>query len=114
MKIIDFFQYLMKPIFGDFEKEEFKKFVRMGFIFSVIIGSFWTIGTLRNALFLMCVGISHLPYAKTVSLFLLIPVIITYTKLLDWYGREKVFYLFAIASGIIVFVFGFLFSMTQN
>jgi AAA family ATP:ADP antiporter len=114
MNIINFFHYIIRPLFGDFETEEFKKFIRMGIIFSIIIGSFWTIGTLRNALFLMCVGISHLPYAKTVSLCLLIPAIITYTKLLDWYGREKVFYLFAIASGIIVFVFGVLFSMTQN
>ncbi len=114
MTLLSIAHYIVRPLFGDFETEEFKKFLRMGVIFSFIIGSFWTIGTLRNALFLTYVGIAHLPYAKTVSLLLLIPAIITYTKLLDWYGREKVFYLFSCMSGILIFVFGFLFSITQN
>jgi AAA family ATP:ADP antiporter len=107
-------QKMVAPIFGLFEEEEFKKFVRMGVIFYLIIGSFWTIGTLRNALFVTYVGILHIPYAKTVSLFLLIPAIVGYAALLDRYGREKVFYLFSAVSGVLVFVFALLFSFTQN
>ena len=84
MTILTILQHLAKPLFGEFETEEFKKFVRMGVIFSIIIGTFWTIGTLRNALFLTYVGIAHLPYVKALSLLLLVPAIIVYTKLLDF------------------------------
>jgi len=114
MTLLSILHYVIRPVFGDFETEELKKFARMGLIFSLIIGTFWTIGTLRNALFLTYVGIAHLPYAKTLSLLLLVPAIIMYTKLLDIYGREKVFYLFSIIAGFTVFLFGFLFSITQN
>jgi AAA family ATP:ADP antiporter len=114
MCMVSFLRGIVRPFFGEFEVEEFKKFVRMGFIFSVIIGSFWTIGTLRNALFVTYVGITHIPYAKTMSLLLLIPAIVLYTKLLDWYGREKVFYLFATIAALAVFVFGILFYCTQG
>lgn len=114
MKMLYLLQRIASPFFGEFEQEEFKKFCRMGLIFSLIIGSFWTIGTLRNALFVTHVGIAHIPYAKTFSLLLLIPAIMLYTRLLDRYGRERVFYLFAAVSALLVFVFSSFFYYTQN
>lgn len=114
MNFLHLLQTLLKPLFGEFEQQEFKKFTHMGLIFSVIIGSFWTIGTLRNALFVTYVGITHIPYAKTVSLFFLIPAIFIYTKLLDLYGREKVFYIFAQIAAIAVFIFSYLFYHAQS
>lgn len=107
-------QKIIAPLFGKFEKEELKKFLRMGFIFSLIIGSFWTIGTLRNALFVTYVGIVHVPYAKTVSLLLLIPAILGYARLLDRYGREKTFYIFALSSAALALFFGLFFAFFQN
>jgi len=109
-----FLQRIITPLFGVFEEEEYKKFIRMGCAFSLIIGSFWTIGTLRNALFVTYVGIVHIPYAKTFSLILLIPVIIGYTRLLDRYGREKVFYIFSLGSALLVALFGLFFAYTQT
>lgn len=100
---------IIAPLFGTFEQEECKKFLRLGAIFSLIIGSFWTIGTLRNALFVTYVGITHVPYAKTMSLLLLIPSIFIYTRLLDWYGREMVFYMFSLFAASMTALFGFLF-----
>ena len=91
MTILSLIQWAIKPIFGTFEIEEFKKFLRMGSIFAFIIGSYWTIRTLKNALFMTLVGPAQLPYAKTASLLFLLPVIMTYTKLLDKYSREKSF-----------------------
>ena len=107
-------QRIIEPFFGRFGDEEFKKFLRMGAIFSLIIGSFWTIGTLRNALFVTYVGITHQPYAKTVSLVLLIPMLMLYSRLLDWYGRERVFYLFAGASSLLVLLFSLFFYYMQT
>lgn len=110
MSIIFLLQWVVKPLFGQFSREEFKKFLRMGLIFALIIGSFWTIGTLRNALFITFVGAAHMPYAKTISLLFLIPVIVCYTKLVDLYRREKIFYILATGFGSATFVFGLLFA----
>ena len=49
--ILFLFQKLVKPIFGHFGPEEFKKFLRMGAIFAFIIGSYWTLRPLKNAIF---------------------------------------------------------------
>ena len=114
MTILSAFQSIIKPIFGTFEPEEFKKFLRMGLIFAFIIGSYWTIRTLKNALFMTLVGAGQLPYAKTLSLFFLLPVIMTYTRLLDKYSREKVFYILSTGYAIFALLFGISFAYTQS
>ncbi len=112
--ILSFLQRLARRSFGTFETEEFKKFLRMGSILTFIIGSYWTIRTLKNALFMTLVGATQLPYAKTASLFFLLPVIMMYTKLLDRYSREKIFYILSSAYGIFAVLFGIAFAYTQG
>lgn len=93
MSLISIFQKIIKPIFGEFEQEELRKFLRMGFVFAFIIGSYWTLRPLKNAIFCTLVNASQIPWAKTASLIFLVPLLIFYTKLLDTYKREKVFYI---------------------
>lgn len=114
MKIISFFQTIIKPIFGTFETEEFKKFLRMGLIFSCIIGSYWTLRPLKNALFCTLVGSAQIPWAKTSSIIFLFPLLMLYSKLLDRYSREKVFYILASAYGALSLLFSILLAHTQN
>lgn len=114
MTILSVLQSIIRPIFGTFEPEEFKKFLRMGLIFAFIIGSYWTIRTLKNALFMTLVGAGQLPYAKTLSLFFLLPVIMMYTKLLDKYSREKIFYILSTGYAIFALLFGISFAYTQG
>ena len=75
--------------FGTFEQEEFKKFLRMGAIFAVIIGVYWTLRPLKDAIFIQLVDKMYLPYAKTVSVLALLPLVMFYTKLLERTSREK-------------------------
>ena len=114
MTILSFIQKIIRPVFGTFETEECKKFLRMGLIFAFIIGSYWTIRTLKNALFMTLVGAAQLPYAKTASLFFLLPVIMMYTKLLDRYSREKIFYILSSVYAIFAVIFGISFAYTQG
>lgn len=106
--IVSFVQTICKPMFGTFEREEFKKFLRMGLIFSFIIGSYWTMRVLKDAVFTKLVGIEYQPWAKTVSLILLIPTLMIYTKLLDRFSREKTFYILATYYGVATIVFALL------
>jgi AAA family ATP:ADP antiporter len=114
MTVLSFFQSIVRPIFGTFETEEFKKFLRMGAVFSFIIGSYWTIRVLKNALFCTLVGAAQLPYAKTASLLFLVPLLMFYTKLLDTHKREKVFYIVSGVYGILSLLFAVIIAFTQS
>lgn len=105
---ISLMQKICYPIFGSFEKEEFKKFLRMGLTFAAIIGAYWTLRTLKNATFGSLVGASYLPFAKTASLIFLFPLVMIYTKLLDKFSREKMFYVLSFTYAIATIFFAVL------
>lgn len=106
--MITFLQKIVKPIFGQFEREEFIKFLRMGTIFAFIIGSYWTLRPLKKAIFCTLVGASDTPIAKMSSLFFLIPILMIYTKMIDRYKREKTFYVISGIYGVLAVIFTFL------
>lgn len=108
MDIIRCFQSICKFNFGSFEREEFKKFLRMGLIFALIIGVYWTLRPLKDAVFVQLVDKLQLPFAKTFSVIALLPLVIFYTKLLEKTSREKMLFILPIFYGIAVSIFGFL------
>jgi AAA family ATP:ADP antiporter len=112
--ILKFFQWICRFNFGDFEREEFKKFVRMGLIFALIIGVYWTLRPLKDAIFIQLVDKLHLPYAKTVSVLALLPLVMFYTKLLHRTSRERMLIILPTFYGISVFVFSILIMMAQG
>lgn len=114
MKILTFFRKIINPIFGEFEQEEFKKFLRMGFVFAFIIGSHWTLGPLKNAIFCTLVNATQLPWVKASSMIFLVPLLMFYTKLLDMYKREKVFYIISSIYCILSLLFTGLIAYTQQ
>ncbi len=112
-KILQFFQWICRFNFGDFEKEEFKKFLRMGLIFALIIGIYWTLRPLKDAVFIQLVDKLHLPYAKTVSVLALLPLVMFYTKLLERTSREKMLVILPAFYGLTVLCFAFLMTFAQ-
>lgn len=75
--------------FGKFEEREFRKFVRMGSIFFMLIGIYWSMRPLKDSLFNSLVGAVYQPYAKTVSLICMIFFVAIYTKILDFVSKSK-------------------------
>lgn len=112
-RILSFFQWICRFNFGNFEKEEFKKFLRMGLIFSLIIGVYWTLRPLKDAIFIQLVDKLHLPYAKTVSVLALLPLVMFYTKLLERTSRERMLVILPAFYGITVLCFSVLMSLVQ-
>lgn len=108
-----FFQYICRFNFGNFEREEFKKFLRMGLIFALIIGVYWTLRPLKDAVFIQLVDKLHLPYAKTISVLALLPLVMFYTKLLEKTSREKMLMILPTFYGITILVFGLLMYFVQ-
>ena len=65
--MIKFLMAICRFNFGKFEEKEFRKFFRMGSIFFMLIGIYWTMRPLKDSLFIQLVGKEYIPYAKTVS-----------------------------------------------
>lgn len=92
------FNLFLRWQFGDFSKDELRRFSLLGGIFAFVIGVYWTLRTLKDVIFTSMVfsdptaTAQYIPYAKVVSLVILLPIIILYTKLLDKFPKEKMFY----------------------
>lgn len=113
-RFLQFFQYICRFNFGDFDKEEFKKFLRMGLIFALIIGVYWTLRPIKDAVFIQLVDKHHLPYAKTISVLALLPLVMFYTKLLERHSREKMLVILPAFYGIAVLCFAALMTIAQG
>lgn len=111
--VLKFFIWFCRFNFGSFEVEEFKKFLRMGLILAFIVGIYWTLKALRDSLFIQFVDKMHIPYAKTLSVLALLPIVIFYTKLLERTSREKMFIILSFFYGISILLFGVLIIFIQ-
>ncbi len=100
--------------FGNFTVEEFKKFLRLGVIFAIIIGVYWTLRPLKDALFIQLVDRMQLPYAKTVSVAALLPLVMFYTKILGRTSREKMFIVLPGFYGISILCFSCVILVAQE
>jgi AAA family ATP:ADP antiporter len=112
-KLLSFFQWICRFNFGNFEREEFKKFLRMGVIFALIIGVYWTLRPLKDAIFIQLVDKLHLPYAKTVSVLALLPLVMFYTRLLEKTSRERMLIILPTFYGAAVLFFAVCISIAQ-
>lgn len=112
-RMLQFFQWICRFNFGNFEREEFKKFLRMGLIFALIIGVYWTLRPLKDAVFIQLVDKFHLPYAKTVSVIALLPLVMFYTRLLEKTSRERMLVILPTFYGVGVFVFAVCMFLAQ-
>jgi ATP:ADP antiporter, AAA family len=112
--LLRFFQAICRFNFGTFEREEFKKFIRMGAIFALIIGAYWTLRPLKDSVFIQLVGSLQLPFAKTVSLLALLPLVMFYTKLLERTSKEKMLTLLPTFYGVLTLGFSLLMLWAQG
>ena len=112
--LLHFFKKICQFNFGDFENEEFKKFLRMGLIFALIIGIYWTLRPLKDAIFIQFVGKYQLPFAKTISVIALLPLVIFYTKLIEKTSREKMLVILPTFYGLTVLCFAFVMFFIQS
>lgn len=102
------FNRIVQFLWGKFEsKEELKKFLMLAAIFFCIIGTYWALRPLKDSIFTSMVGKNFLPWAKAISVSILIPLVILYTKLIDTYERHKVFYIMMLSYGAITLLFAY-------
>lgn len=102
---------LATTLLGNFEsREELKKFVILGFIFCGIILIYWALRPMKDGIFNAMIGIAYQPWAKGLSLILMLPIVLLYSKLVDMFPRHKVFYFLTGLYGVIALIMFFCFS----
>jgi len=107
-------QWVCRFNFGNFGTEEFKKFLRLGLIFALIIGVYWTLRPLKDSIFIRLVDKTYLPFAKVVSVLALLPLVMFYTKLLEKTSREKMLHILPAFYGISVIIFSAVMFFVQK
>lgn len=93
----------LKMWFGDFDAQELRKYLFLGLIFSLIIGTYWMLRPLKDAFFGgLIVGYGktegrsiYLALAKIVSLVLLFPLVTIYGRLVERFRKDQAFYVLA-------------------
>ncbi len=103
---------LATMLWGNFEsREELKKFGILALIFCGIIAIYWALRPMKDSIFDAMIGLEDWqPLAKTLSLFVIFPIVILYSKLVDMFPRHKVFYFLTGLYGSIALIMFFCFS----
>lgn len=105
----------IKIFWPDLSPHEQRKFSLLGFMFFLIIGSYWLLRLLKNTIIYKVAfpvslgwaadqGRLMQPIAKFWSPFIIIALVFLYSKLVDWFEKHQLFYL-------LVSVYVFLFSI---
>jgi len=90
-------------------KQEFRLKVgllALTFAFLTATQAVWR--SLKNSVFAKVVGAAHLPTVRVYSIFLLIPIILFYSKLVDVLRRHQLLYVFTLIHAIGGLIFAFL------
>ncbi len=101
-------------LWGKFEsREELQKFGLLALIFGLLIGVYWALRPMKDSIFFATVGVDYQPYAKMLSLLVILPLIIIYGKLVDMFPRHKVFYALTTIYAVAGLLFAFLFMQPE-
>ena len=100
---------LLRSYYGNMSSDEFKKFSLLGVIFGFTIGLYWMLRGLKDGVFMSVVGRMHIPNAKILSLVIVIPLVLVYSKMIDMFPRHRVFYALCALYGMVALGFFFMF-----
>ena len=102
------FSSLAKKLWGDFQTpEEAKKFGMLSVIFALTIGVYWLLRPVKDGVFLTMVGSDWQPTVKIMSMFVIVPLVMIYSKLVDKFPRHKLLYGLSLGYAVATAIFAF-------
>lgn len=97
---------IAQALWGKFEsRQELQKFGILALIFFCIIGTYWALRPLKESVFATTVGIDLLPFAKILSIGFIIPLVLLYSKLIEFVSHKKIFYMIIGLYGLLALLF---------
>ncbi|MGC2310510.1 MAG: Npt1/Npt2 family nucleotide transporter [Candidatus Babeliaceae bacterium] len=94
--------------FLDVERDERLKVLLLAIAFFLIIGGYTIMKELKDAVFINTVGFEYIKYAKMIAMFVLIPAILIYSKLVDILRRYQLLCLYILFYGIVGLICAYL------
>lgn len=86
----------LRALWGDLTAAELKMFGLLSSALFFIVGTYWMMRTMKNAIFMETVGSGRfLGYAKMISPIVLIVLVLIYSKLIDLFEKQKLVYIIA-------------------
>lgn len=92
-------------VFGSVEKQERAKVLLLTACFCLLIGGYTIVKELKDSIFTSIVGAGYIGKAKWISMFILIPSIFLYSKLVDILRKHQLLYFYSLLYGLIGMVF---------
>lgn len=90
----------MFRFFIDVEPHERIKVLLLTISFFLVIGGYTMIKELKDSIFVSIVGREYMPWAKMLSMVVLIPPILIYSRLVDWLRRYQLLAFYCLLYGI--------------
>lgn len=99
-------QSIFKELFGIAPDERRKVFL-LGLIFFLVVGAYTITRDLKSSIFISVVGREYVPWAKVLTMILLVPLIFLYSRTVDLMRRYQLlaFYSAVFAVGGLVFAY---------
>lgn len=104
------FAKVARFLWGNMTEEELKKFSILSGAYFFLIGSYWLLRVMKDSVFSVLVDYRQQPFAKMVSLFVVIGVVLFYNKLVNIFKRNTLFYIIALFFGCGFIVLGYFIS----
>jgi ATP:ADP antiporter, AAA family len=77
------FSKISRFLWGELTKDKLKKFGILSLSFFFIIGFYWLLRPLKDGIFISFVGVECIPWVKILSVSILLPVVLLYSKLVN-------------------------------
>lgn len=105
-----FFRKIAQSLWGKFEsRQEILKFLSLAVTFFLIICIYWIMRPVKDSVFAITVGMENQPLAKILSAFVMLPIVMIYSRLISIFKSDKVFYILIATYGLIALVFMYFF-----
>jgi ATP:ADP antiporter, AAA family len=101
---------MTRALWGDISDAELKKFGFLAMAFFILIGTYWALRSVKDALFDDLVGLAYQPYAKMSSVVVFSMMILLYGKITDMFQRTKLFFVICSFFSILFAIAGFAYS----
>lgn len=101
----------IKSIFGhlfDVDSNERSKLIYLTLTFFFVIGAYTLARDLKNSIFISMVGRYYVNWARMISMFFLVPMILFYSRLVDAMRRYQLLMFYSILFGCVALVFAYL------
>ncbi len=100
---------IIKALWGDLTKEEYKKFGILAGAMMLIVGNYWMLRVTKDALFNLFVGFEkYQPVIKIITPLLMFAVALGYSKLVDLFKKNTLIYIMCAFYGFTFIILSFL------